>query len=485
MNVNLFVEQLGPWTGGVGPLHRRLSGAVAKAIQQGFLMPGASLPAERKLAEALALSRTTVVTAYSALRAEGWVESKLGSGTRVAAGRATVERQRALASAVEGTSLLNVLAEKEEDVTDFASGTTGGLTELNELFLLTADAQRAMLAERNYRPLGLPALREAIAAYYQKMGVPTVADQILVTQGAQQAITLISGCYVQRGDTVLVENPTYFGALQILRLKGARLAAVPVGPRHVEMDRLRDRILAHGPRLVYLTPTHHNPTGAVMPETARHETARLAHEFGIPIVEDCTLADIELDGKAPKPVAAYSGNGDVLTIGSLSKLFWSGLRIGWIRGAAGTISRLARVKSAYDLGSPLTSQLIAAQLLPAANEAKEMRRKQLRARRDLLTNLIRQTFPTWKFSVPAGGVCLWVDLDGKDSRRFAQVAARYGAALTPGPMFAVDDAYSEFLRLPFLLDEPAMREGVCRLRSAWDEFCTAAPVEAARAMTIV
>jgi DNA-binding transcriptional MocR family regulator len=282
----------------------------------------------------------------------------------------------------------------------------------------------------------------------------------------------------------LVENPTFFGALQALRLKGARLASVAVGPRHVEPASLRDRILAHGPRMVYLTPTHHNPTGAVMPETARSEIARLAQEFGTPVIEDCTLADMELDGKAPKPIAAFASGGGVVSIGSLSKLFWSSLRIGWIRASVPAIAQLARVKTADDLGSPLLTQTIASQLLTMVREARAIRRDQLRGRRDLLMQLLRKHFPEWTFSSPAGGVFLWVDIGGRDSRRFSQVASRLGVALTPGSMFAADDSFSDFLRIPFLLEEEQLRAGTVRLREAWDEFCSAA-VETARPMTIV
>ena len=237
--------------------------------------------------------------------------------------------------------------------------------------------------------------------------------------------------------------------------------------------------------MVYLTPTHHNPTGAVMPETARYETARLATEFGIPVIEDCTLADMELDGRAPKPIAAFAANGGVVSIGSLSKLFWSGLRIGWIRASVPAIAQLARVKTADDLGSPLMTQTIASQLLTVVREARAIRREQIRVRRDLLMELLQKHFPEWTFSSPTGGICLWVDLAGRDSRRFSQVAARRGVAITPGSMFACDDSFSDFLRIPFLLEEDRLRAGIIRLREAWDEYCSATPVETARSMTIV
>jgi DNA-binding transcriptional MocR family regulator len=486
LDLDIFVQQLGGWVGLAGPLHRRLAVTLEKAIQHGVLLPGTQLPPERKLARALALSRSTVVTAYNTLRAEGWLESRLGSGTWVAAGRAILARQSAHASVLEGSSLFNLLLVNDAEMTDFAVATTKPLSALQDsLFSVSPDVQKALLAERNYVPLGLPILRDAIARYYLQLGIPTDAEQILVTAGAQQAISLVASLYVQRGDTVLVENPTYFGALQAFRLAGARLAALTVGPRHVEPADLRDRILAGGSRLVYLTPTYHNPTGAVMPESARREIAGLSQEFGVPLVEDCTLADIELNGKAPKLVAAFSQNGTVLSVGSMSKLFWAGLRIGWLRASVSVISQLARIKSSADLGSPLLTQVIASQLLSAIDQARILRREQLTSRRDLTAELIRQHLPEWKFTVPSGGLCLWVQLPSCDASHFTQFAARFGVALTPGSIFASEDSYNEFLRIPFLLDEEAITTGLLRLKSAWDEFRATASGEVPRRVTIV
>lgn len=486
MDLDGFVQQLGGWSGFTGPLHRRLALAVERAIQQGILLPGTPLPAERKLAQALALSRTTVVTAYNTLRAEGWLESRLGSGTWVAAGRAALARQNAHRSAVEGTSLINVLLASDSETIDFAAATPEPLAALpSNLFTVTPEVQRALLSDRYYAPLGLPILKDAIARYYKQLGIPTDAEQVLVTGGAQQAISLVTGLYVQRGDTVLVENPTYFGALQSFRLAGARFAAATVGPRHVEPESLRDRILANGPRLVYLTPTHHNPTGAVMPEAARREIARLPQEFGIPVVEDCTLGDIELTCKAPKPMAAFAQHGEVASIGSLSKLYWAGLRIGWVRASGGVISQLARLKTAADLGSPLLTQVIASQLLSAVEQARALRREQLTTRRDLMTELLGEHLPEWQFSVPVGGLCLWVRLPGYDARHFTQCAARYGVALTPGSMFACDDSYNEFVRIPFLLPDETIATGMLRLKAAWKEFRGSPSARGARGGTIV
>jgi DNA-binding transcriptional MocR family regulator len=471
MELTLFVQQLGPWSNGAGPLHRRLAVAIEQSIRHGILLPGAPVPPERKLALALALSRTTVVAAYNALRADGWLESRLGSGTRVASGRAAAARQCSQVTVLEGSPLLNLLMVNDSEMTDFAVATTKPPEGLpNHLFSISPEVQKALLAERNCAPLGLPVLRDAIARHYNQMGVPTEPEQILVTAGTQQAISLLTALYVQRGDTVVVENPTYFGALQCFRLAGARLAAVPVNARHVEPASLRDRILANGPRLVYLAPTHQNPTGVTMPEETRRQIARLSQECGVTVVEDCALADLEIDAKAPKPIASFDEAGNVLSIGSLSKLFWGGLRIGWLRASPAVISQVGRIKSAADLGSPLMTQVIASQLLGAVQQARAMRAKELASRRDLMAENLRKHFPEWKFSVPSGGLCFWLQLPNCDTRHFTQFAARFGIALTPGTVFAADDSFHDCLRLPFLLDEDTLSAGLLRLKAVWNEF---------------
>jgi DNA-binding transcriptional MocR family regulator len=486
VDIDPIIHQLGNWNAARGPLHSRLEVALQSAIRHGVLAPGTRLPAERNLAQALALSRTTVLTAYSTLKSDGWLESRPGSGTWVCARPAAEARQRTHDSTIAGSSTLNLL-QIDSELIDFAVGTTKPLAELpRELFSASPALQDSLLAERHYMPLGYPALRQAIAAHYSNRGLPTTASQILVTGGAQQAISLVTSAYVQRGDTVLVESPTYFGALDVFRFAGARLAPVVVGPEHVRSNELRDRLLATGPRLVYLTPTYQNPTGVVMPESARREVAQLADEFGVPVMEDHSLSELTIDGGAPQLIARHGGDkANIISLGSLSKLLWAGLRVGWLRAPVTAIAKIARVKTAADLGSPLLTQAIAVQLLQAVEEAKAVRRAQLRERRDLLAALLREALPSWQFQIPSGGLFLWVRLAGYDTRQFAQLAARNGVALTPGPLFAADDSCMEYLRIPYLLDEDQTRIGVQRLAESWREFLSSASFRSQRATPLV
>jgi DNA-binding transcriptional MocR family regulator len=449
------------------------------AIRKGAVHPGIRLPSERSLAQALSISRTTVVAAYDALRESGWLESRTGSGTWVCESSPAVAAARgaAHAGALAASPLLGLLAHRDDkDVIDFAMGSPLPLRELPlDLFTLPPDEYAALVHDRLYYPLGLPATRQAVATYYCKSGLPTRPEQVLITNGAQHAIALCAALYLQRGDSVLVEDPAYFGALDAFRVAGARVSPLPVETGGVPVGVLRDRIIATAARLVYLTPTFQNPTGAVMPVAARKEVARIASDLAIPVIDDGVLAELAFNGPTPSWIAAYAPSAPILTIGSLSKLAWPGLRTGWVRAPEPLIERLARLKSANDLGSPLLTQAIAVRLLGAIDQIRLLRRHELKPRRDLLASLLHEALPDWKFRLPAGGLFLWVQLPAGDSREFAQVALRHGALILPGPAMSAAEQHAPRIRLPFLAEDETLRTGVRRLTAAWRDYHPAGP----------
>jgi DNA-binding transcriptional MocR family regulator len=461
---------LGSWPEAKGPLHARLSLGIRNAISHGLLVHGSRLPSERALADALQVSRNTVVAAYNALRDDGWLESQTGNGTWI---RKNLSTPRGTQREVDST-LLGVLDREGEDAIDFATGTPYPLQGFPAKALrLPEHEYERLLRTRLYYPFGLPELREAIAARYSHEGLSTTRDEILVTTGAQQAIMLAASLFLQRGDTALVEDPCYFGAVEALRSAGARLQTLAVGKHGVEPQEFRDSATASGARLVYLTPTFQNPTGTVMPARARAELVGMAAQRSVPVIDDRTLADIELEsGTAAetRPLAMWDKTGSVLTIGSLGKLMWAGLRIGWIRAARHQIERLVRLKMAYDLGTALPMQAQAARLFAFYDEAKALRRVELSAKRDLVASLIGEMPGNWQFNMPAGGLFLWVTLPHGDARELAQVAMRQGLILLPGTNMSTEQKHANVLRIPFLLDEKDLREGMRRFTAAWREY---------------
>jgi DNA-binding transcriptional MocR family regulator len=471
--VSDLTSALGDFARGEGPRYEQLANAIASAVERGDLLPGTRLPAERILAEALKLSRSTVVQAYARLREAGTIESRHGSGTWVRrSGKIgwPSQQEHEVSTAFRRNVVFRSLIEKAGGAISFVSTQLPPLPEVDDA--LKAVARKGAHALGNgegYFPMGLPALRKAVAEHLARGGLPTRVEEVLITGGAQQAISLIAGLLVGRGETVVTEDPTYVGAIDVFASAGARVLALPSAADTIDLDRLR-ALLAMRPRLLYLVPTFHNPTGALMPEDTRRSIARLCQELQVPVVEDNALAGIAFGHRVPPPIASFAPAAPILTIGSLSKLFWTGLRVGFIRGPEPWIARLGRFKALSDLGGPLFSQAAAAMLLGQANAAEKSRRRDLGDRLRLLTDLLRQQLPEWTWRKPDGGLLLWVRLPDGDAEELAQIAQRHGVALVPGSANSPDHRFADHIRLPIVADAATMREGIARLARAAAEY---------------
>jgi DNA-binding transcriptional MocR family regulator len=172
----------------------------------------------------------------------------------------------------------------------------------------------------------------------------------------------------------------------------------------------------------------------------------------------------------PPPLAALAGGGLIITVGSLSKVFWGGLRAGWLRAPRHLVAQLAHRKAVADMASPVPSQLAAVRLLEDGARATLRRRAELRPRRDQLATLLGQHLPGWRWRLPAGGVCIWARLPRGNADDFDQLAHCHGVSLASGSHFGTDQEWAEYVRLPFTLDEATLETGVRRLARAWDEY---------------
>jgi DNA-binding transcriptional MocR family regulator len=460
------------WRDGPGSLKGRLAHALRDAIERGDLAPGARLPPERALAKRLGISRTTVMGTYDLLRQEERIQSRQGSGTVVAAVRKEAAGYRdQLVAQLARNPIFRGLLDSPATTIDFSTAAPAAAPAVTPAIRSALADLDAFTRGPGYFPAGLPPLREAIAAHLSRRGVATSADEVLVTSGGQQAISLLVTLYVEPGELVVVEKPTYPGALDAMRSAGAKLLAVPVGERGVRPSDLRQVLGSSRARVVYLTPSFNNPTGSLVPPRARRELAKVVGEFQATLIEDQSLADTALDDAEPlTPVAGFAQGAAVATIGSLSKLFWGGLRVGWVRAPKPVIVRLARVKAVADLASSLLPQLVALQLLPLADEVRAQRRDELGVRLDRLTSLLTDLLPSWTWSRPGGGLSLWARLPAGDAVEFADLALRHGVAIVPGPHFCPDDGCRDCLRIAFCLDPARLESGVRRLTLAWSEY---------------
>ncbi|HZD71797.1 MAG TPA: PLP-dependent aminotransferase family protein [Actinomycetes bacterium] len=464
-------RRLRGWAAGEGPLHARLASALAAAIERGDILPGTRLPPERSLAKALSVGRSTVVAAYASLARQGLVARRQGSGTWVQpVGEYARGRAGELASRAQHRLFAVSSFDDRRDAISFLAATPGAVEALRDLSAQAAAEIDRISGHHGYWPLGYPPLRQEIAKRFTARGLRTTEAEVLVTTGGQQAIALTAAAFVGPGAFVVLEDPTYPGAIDAYRQTGARILSAPVGPTGIDLDLLRELLERAAVKLVYATPSFQNPTGAVMPRGERHRLAQLASTHGAVLVEDEAHAELALHAAAPLPVAAFADGASVVTIGSLSKVFWGGLRVGWIRAPQPVLSHLGRLKAILDLGSALPSQVLAALLLQRADEIIPDRTDELRSRATLLGSLVSTLLAGWSFAAPAGGLVLWAKLPHGSASELAEVARANGVLILPGSMTSPSGWFDDHVRLPYVARPEVLEQGVQRLARAWESY---------------
>ncbi|MGW4720550.1 aminotransferase-like domain-containing protein [Nocardia sp. NPDC004260] len=447
-------DRLGRWSAGRGPLYLLLARRLRTLIEDGEFPPQMRLPPDRALARALAVGRSTVVAAYDLLSVEGRVVRRQGSGTTVAGSRPTKGP-----STTHSPAFLQLL-EPDAGVIGLAcAAPQAPPLEVVEAYQRILPKLAAVESDIGYHPTGHPLLRLAVAERYIARGVPTDPEQILVTGGGQQALSLIARALVRPGERVLVEAPTYPGALEAFREVAAIPQACPIGLGRVDSA-----------ALAYVVATHQNPTGAVLSSLSRRVLVESAVAAGVPLVDDEVLADLGFpDGDPPPPPLAAYGEG-VISVGSLSKILWGGLRVGWVRAPAGLIARLARLRAVHDLGGNIPAQLAAVELLPGLDAVRARISRQRKDCHDVLLAELARLLPDWGVRAVPGGQTFWVRLPRGDGTSFAQRALRHGVAILPGAGLDAAGGSAEYVRISFVADKGALREVAQRLAEAWHGY---------------
>jgi 2-aminoadipate transaminase len=321
---------------------------------------------------------------------------------------------------------------------------------------------------------GDPALRAAIASRLGARGLPTDADEVLITSGSQQALTLIAAVLLEPGDTVLVEEPSYLAALQCFQMAGARLVPVPCDDEGLDPEALPALVRRERPKLLYTVPTFHNPTGRTLPLERRKALAAAAGRLGLWIVEDDPYGELRYRGEPVAPVASLPGAEDrTIALSTLSKVLVPGLRIGWLRAPAALRRALTVAKQAADLHTSTIDQAAAAHWLAHCDLDAHVAglRAAYGPRRDALVDGLADTLPAGsRWTRPDGGMFVWVQLPGGwDADALLTAALERDVAFVPGWPFFPGPADRATLRLSFTAHTVAeIGVGLDRLRAAVD-----------------
>ena len=440
------------------PVYRHIAQAIERGITTGTLALDFRLPAERELAQALKVSRTTVVNAYRDLETRGLVRGHVGRGSFVSAapessGAPFAWRGKVAAAAARSSdSAIRDLLRYASDPTVFsvAAGTPALDAFPSDAYRRAMDRslrRSPQLAWGHGPTEGLPALRESIAHRFG--GQP---QNVLVLAGAQQGLDLLARCLIDPGDTVVVDRPGYLGALHTFSAAGARLVGWDV-VRH-DLGELEDLVQRYRPKLIYTNPTFQNPTGWTMPLKLRRHLLSLATRLRVPIIEDDTYRELYLNAPPPPSLHSLDTQSVVIHLNTFSKVLAPGLRLGWLSAAPPIIEQLALLKQRSDPHMPNLNQLIIADMLADGtfdNHLVELRTEH-RRRRDAMMGALERHGAVGKlqWAVPDGGLYLWCRLSGRQKASHVQIQAQAEAiAFVRGEHFYVDQAGERELRVCF------------------------------------
>jgi 2-aminoadipate transaminase len=344
--------------------------------------------------------------------------------------------------------------------------------------------EQARLALQYGATEGYEPLREMIARHTSRYGVKAKAEHVMITSGSQQALDLIGKLLINPGDRILVEAPTYLGALQAFNVYGAEYVCVPSDDDGLRTDLLEEP-LRSGPKFMYVLPNFQNPGGTTLAEGRRHELVLLAERYGIPIIEDDPYGQLRYEGEHLPPLVVLDREnlrrdqgyslGNVIYLSTFSKTLSPGLRLGWIVAPPEVISKLVQLKQGADLHTSTFGQMVAYEVARDGflDEHIKLIRRVYGERRDVMLQSLEEYCPpevTW--TRPLGGLFLWVTLpEGMDSHRLFEAALKENVAFVPGDSFYSGNGYAKeglrHLRLNFSNAQPEqIREGIRRLALA-------------------
>lgn len=473
------------------PLYEQIEQNLRQGILSGSLAPETRLPASRQLARDLGVNRITVENAFAALEADGLVYSRVGSGTYILPPPPLPQIPQKTAEAVwplwqqtlpERSLGARAVVEQmrltagRADHISFAGGISDSHLFPAEDFrkVLQAVMRRDGIDALDYGDRrGYAPLRETITHILASQGLQTSPENVLITAGSQQALALVSQLLLEPGDTILVESPTYSGALDLFRALNFRIISVPVDSQGMRVDLLEKQLQQHHPKLVYTIPNFHNPTGTCLSGTRRHELIILSDRYNVPILEDDFVGDLRYEGRAQPALKALDPGGRVIHVSTFSKMLMPGLRVGFLVADGPIYDGLVKFKRVNDLATSSLIQRALHDYVTVGRYQAHLRRSSqiFRKRRDAMLAALQRFLPGHlQFETPQGGLFLWMKLsDGFSAGELLPIAIRQGIDFMPGSGFFLNPAEGAgWLRLNFVVqDERKIEEGIRRLGKAW------------------
>jgi 2-aminoadipate transaminase len=438
------------------PLYRQLFDAIAREIESGGMKAGDRLPPTRVLATRLGLNRTTVSAAYALLEEQHLIHGHVGRGSFVAA-PASARKLDAL----DWESLLPRLASSAPPApqssisfsTSRPSDELFPMEQFRKVAREVIDSSDAREILQLGSPLGYAPLRRYLSEEAANQGVLRPGDDLVITNGCQQALDLLARLLFTKGETVIVEDPVYHGLLRVFERAAATIIPAPVGERGVDPATLQALLARHSPKAIVLTPSFQNPTGATIPGPERARIIELAREYRAVLIENDIYGELRYRGEPEESLKKADQSGNVILLRSYSKVSFPGLRVGWVIAPKPLIARLVELKQTSDLHSDQLSQAVLLRFAQSGELARHIERTRAAGALQLKTALNaceRYLPPESKFSHPEGGINLWVQLPFPlDAAALLPSVQSKGVSYLPGTYFSPSRSHGNSLRLSF------------------------------------
>jgi DNA-binding transcriptional MocR family regulator len=462
------------------PVYLQLRNSISHLIRSGGLQPGDRLPSIRQMAETANVNKLTVVEAYSVLEADGLIQARQGAGFFITqpAQRSpkrpstfAPDQQVIIPSAGSPSFLGTSTALLQAKVTPGVIPFNSGLPSASNLDDLQRIARRAIKesADKFFclnPPQGDLKLRSQIAQLLVQLGLATTPENLLITSGSMQALSLITQHLIQPGDWVVVESPTFYGYLSLLQQAGARIIAIPMTASGMNLELLEQYLASHRPKLIYTVSTQHNPTGITTDLAHRRQLLDLAEQYDCLILEDNAYEWLSY-GPTPPPIKAMDRCDRVIYVGTFSKTLMPALRVGYAIITGDLYEPLVERKLLHDLHVSVVSQAIISEYLTSGHYRRHLNltRATNQQTRDIMLKAMETHFPeevSW--TVPQGGIFLWVQLPaGIDLETVCRQAAEQKVLVAPGSAFFADKQGYPAMRLSYSQPIEGIEQGIAIL----------------------